>query len=78
MKKVQRKQKEGEKHGDKEKDEKSKRDSPGSDYIMDGSFGKPLNPNIPFSPDGKGVCVCDVIKCGFSPTEIFFLSSFPH
>lgn len=53
MKKVQRKQKEGDKNGDKEKDEKIKRESPGSDYIMDSSFGKPLNPNIPFSPDGK-------------------------
>jgi LIM homeobox transcription factor 1 len=53
MKKVQRKQKENEKNGDKEKNEKVKEESPGSDYIIDGNFGKPLNPNIPFSPDGK-------------------------
>lgn len=53
MKKVQRKSKDGEKGSDKEKDDKIKQESPGSDYIIDGSFGQPLNPNLPFSPEGK-------------------------
>lgn len=54
MKKVQRKSKDGDKGSDKEKDDKIKQESPGSDYIIDGgSFGQPLNPNLPFSPDGK-------------------------
>lgn len=52
MKKVQRKSKDGEKGSDKEKDEKIKLESPGSDYIIDGNFGQPLNPNLPFSPEG--------------------------
>lgn len=59
MKKIQRKAKtDGDKHGD--KDEKSiKQESPDSDhghYLgLDGSFSsssQPLNPNIPYSPDG--------------------------
>lgn len=59
MKKVQRKSKDGEKGSDKEKDEKIKQESPGSDYIIDGGFGQPLNPNLPFSPDGKiEVLIC--------------------
>ena len=53
MKKVQRKSKDGEKGSDKEKDDKIKQESPGSDYIIDGGFGQPLNPNLPFSPEGK-------------------------
>lgn len=54
MKKVQRKSKDGDKGSDKEKDDKIKQESPGSDYIIDGgTFGQPLNPNLPFSPDGK-------------------------
>jgi LIM homeobox transcription factor 1 len=54
MKKVQRKGKgDGDKGSDKDKDDKVKQESPGSDYILDGSFGQPLNPNLPFSPDGK-------------------------
>lgn len=53
MKKVQRKSKDGDKNSDKEKEEKIKQESPGSDYIIDGGFGQPLNPNLPFSPEGK-------------------------
>lgn len=55
MKKVSRKSKsDGDKSSDKEKDDKIKQESPNSsDYIMDGNFGQPLNPNLPFSPEGK-------------------------
>lgn len=64
MKKIQRKAKqEGEKSSDKdkEKDEKSiKQESPSSEhgnYLgLDGSYSassQPLNPNLPYSPDGK-------------------------
>jgi LIM homeobox transcription factor 1 len=53
MKKVQRKSKDGDKGSDKEKEDKIKQESPGSDYIIDGGFGQPLNPNLPFSPEGK-------------------------
>ena len=52
MKKVQRKSKDGGDKGDKDKDEKIKQESPGSDYIMDNGYGQPLNPNLPFSPEG--------------------------
>lgn len=53
IKKVQRKSKtDGEKGNDKDKDDKIKQESPGSDYIIDSSYGQPLNPNLPFSPDG--------------------------
>ena len=53
-KKIQRKSKsDGDKGSDKEKDEKIKQESPDSDYILDNSYGQPLNPNLPFSPDGK-------------------------
>lgn len=55
MKKVQRKSKDGDKGSDKEKDDKIKQESPGSDYIIDGNFGQPLNPNLPFSPDGNSM-----------------------
>lgn len=87
MKKVQRKQKEGEKNGssgaDKDKEDKIKRESPGSDYIMDGSFGKPLNPNIPFSPDGElhsaaffvckilTFCIFPLQTIRFTPAKVF-------
>ena len=51
MKKVSRKAKtDGDKGSDKEKDDKIKQESPSSDYILDGGFGQPLNPNLPFSP----------------------------
>lgn len=64
MKKIQRKAKqEGDKNSekDKDKDEKSiKQESPSSDhgnYLgLDGSYSassQPLNPNLPYSPDGK-------------------------
>ena len=53
MKKVQRKSKDSDKGSDKEKDDKIKQESPGSDYIIDGNFGQPLNPNMPFSPEGR-------------------------
>ena len=54
MKKLQRKSKgDGEKGGDKDKEDKIKEESPGSDYIIDNSYGQPLNPNIPFSPEGN-------------------------
>lgn len=62
MKKIQRKAKNGEdkKGDDSGKDEKSiKQESPSSEhghYLMDSSFSsssQPLNPNLPFSPDGK-------------------------
>lgn len=64
MKKIQRKAKqEGDKSSDKDKDkdEKSiKQESPSSEhgnYLgLDGSFStssQPLNPNLPYSPDGK-------------------------
>lgn len=64
MKKIQRKSKQdngADKNGDKEgKEEKRiKQESPSSEhglYLgMDSSFGssQPLNPNMPFSPDGK-------------------------
>lgn len=52
MKKVQRKSKDGGDKSDKEKEDKIKQESPGSDYI-DNGYGQPLNPNLPFSPDGK-------------------------
>lgn len=61
MKKIQRKAKNGDdkKGDDSGKDEKSvKQESPSSEhdhYLMDGSFSstsQPLNPNIPFSPEG--------------------------
>lgn len=54
MKKVSRKAKtDGDKGSDKEKDDKIKQESPSSDYILDGNFGQPLNPNLPFSPEGE-------------------------
>lgn len=61
MKKIQRKAKnDGDKKGDLDKDDKSiKQESPNSDhghYLMENSFSsgsQPLNPNLPFSPDGK-------------------------
>lgn len=62
MKKIQRKAKnDGDKKGDDSgKDDKSiKQESPNSEhghYLMDSSFSsgsQPLNPNIPYSPDGK-------------------------
>lgn len=61
MKKLQRKAKNGDdkKGDDSGKDDKSiKQESPSSEhghYLMDGSFGsngQPLNPNLPFSPEG--------------------------
>jgi hypothetical protein len=52
-KKIQRKSKSDGEKGDKDKDDKIKQESPDSDYIMDSSYGQPLNPNLPFSPDGK-------------------------
>lgn len=52
MKKVQRKSKDGDK-SDKDKEDKIKQESPGSDYILDNGYGQPLNPNLPFSPDGN-------------------------
>ncbi|CRL06681.1 CLUMA_CG019478, isoform A [Clunio marinus] len=66
MKKVQRKSKDGEKGSDKEKDDKIKQESPSSDYIIDGTFGQPLNPNLPFSPEdypahsGDSICSSDI------------------
>lgn len=53
MKKVQRKSKDGGDKSDKDKDDKIKQESPGSDYIMDNGYGQPLNPNLPFSPEGN-------------------------
>lgn len=53
MKKVQRKSKDGSDKSDKDKEDKIKQESPGSDYIVDSGYGQPLNPNLPFSPDGK-------------------------
>lgn len=53
MKKVQRKSKDGSDKSDKDKDDKIKQESPGSDYIVDNGYGQPLNPNLPFSPEGK-------------------------
>lgn len=61
MKKIQRKSKQdGEKNSDKDKDDKNvKQESPNSEhgqYLgMDGSYNssQPLNPNMPYSPDGK-------------------------
>ena len=64
MKKIQRKAKQdGDKNSDKDgcKDDKIKQESPNSDhglYLgMDGSFSssQPLNPNMPYSPDGMSI-----------------------
>lgn len=65
MKKIQRKSKQdnnNDKNSDKDKDDKStKNESPNSsenDYLsMDNSFNsnQPLNPNLPYSPDGKRI-----------------------
>lgn len=53
MKKVQRKSKDGGDKSDKDKEDKIKQESPSSDYILDNGYGQPLNPNLPFSPDGN-------------------------
>lgn len=53
MKKVQRKSKDGGDKSDKDKEDKIKQESPSSDYIVDNGYGQPLNPNLPFSPDGN-------------------------
>lgn len=70
MKKVQRKSKDGDKGSDKDKDDKIKQESPGSDYIIDGSFGQPLNPNLPFSPEGNRP------QCSASSSSTNFSSHF--
>ncbi|XP_070509544.1 LIM homeobox transcription factor 1-beta isoform X1 [Chironomus tepperi] len=66
-KKIQRKSKSGDDKGsDKEKDDKIKQESPDSDYILDNSYGQPLNPNLPFSPDdypahsNDSICSSDI------------------